>query len=87
MIPNECDDVWVTEHEDGTLSWEWRGNYGYALVQREVLEGLLRQVSDRHNRAVLVKKACIKAVEDQYRIGDATLYDKILDALEDISVW
>lgn len=53
MIPNECDDVWVTEHEDGTLTWEWHGDYGYALVQREVLEALLRQVSEYRRENLL----------------------------------
>lgn len=39
------DDVWVTQHADH-ITWEWKGDTGYALVQREVMELLLARCNE-----------------------------------------
>lgn len=41
----DWDDVTVTENGDGTVSWEWKGDTGYALCSREVIEQLLTRLN------------------------------------------
>ena len=44
-VRRDVDDVWVTQHDDH-ITWEWKGDTGYALVQREVLELLLARCNE-----------------------------------------
>lgn len=40
------DEVWITRTHLDRITWEWKGDSGYALVQRDVLEGLLSRLNE-----------------------------------------